>query len=198
LTLAVSDTSVLKSIEFTIIPKPGSVTRPLSATYANNYLVERGFENPQTGEIVLPVYGLYGGYANTVRLTYRFMDGSSKQNSTTITTTAFTDPCGYENPTVLQARTRSTELSYDYIVKGSCSNFSPAIIDTDGALRWVGTTGFSSAITTFFDNAVYLAVGPKLYRNELDGSFTFLGDYSSIGVTDFHHNNGHGKVGLLL
>jgi arylsulfate sulfotransferase len=201
LTLAVSETSVLKSIEFTITPKPGSVTRPLSATYSNDYLVSRGFEHPPAGagEVVLPVYGLYDGYTNTVRLTYRFMDGSSKQDSTTITTAAFNDPCGYKNPTVLQARTRSTSLSYDYImVKGSCSNFSPAIIDTDGALRWVGTTGFSSAITTFFDNAVYLAVGPKLYRNELDGSFTFLGDYSSIGVTDFHHNNGHGKVGLLL
>ena len=81
------------------------------------------------------------------------------------------------------------------MVKGQCSNFSPAIIDTDGALRWVGTTGFSSAITTFFDNAVYLAHGPQLYRNELDGSFTLIGDYSSIGVTDFHHNNDHGKVG---
>ena len=84
------------------------------------------------------------------------------------------------------------------MVKGQCSNFSPAIIDTDGALRWVGTTGFASFIDTFFDNAVYLAVGPVLYRNELDGSFTFIGDYSSIGVTDFHHNNDHGKVGLLL
>ena len=39
LTLEVSDTRVLKSIEFTITPKPGSVTRPLSATYSNDYLV---------------------------------------------------------------------------------------------------------------------------------------------------------------
>ncbi|MFZ0917862.1 MAG: DVUA0089 family protein [Candidatus Udaeobacter sp.] len=200
-TLAVSDTSVLKSVQFTITPKAGSVTRPLSATYSNDYLVSRGFENPPTGagEIVLPVYGLYDGYTNTVRLTYRFMDGSSKQDSTTIATAAFSDPCGYKNPTVLQARTSSTALSYDYImVKGECSNFSPAILDTDGALRWVGTTGFSSYITTFFDNAVYLAVGHELYRNELDGSFTFIGDYSSIGVLDFHHNNDHGKIGLLL
>src|SRR5215471_7543220 len=83
LTLAVSDTSVFKSIEFTITPKPGSVTRPLSATYSNDYLVSRGFEHPPTGagEVVLPVYGLYDGYTNIVRLTYRFMDGSSKQDS---------------------------------------------------------------------------------------------------------------------
>ena len=144
LTLEVSNTNVLKSIQFTVNPKPGSVTRPLSGTYANDYLVSRGYEQPSTGEVTLPVYGLYDGYANIVRLTYRFLDGSSKQANMTITTTTFNDPCGYKNPTILQRRTNSTDLSYDYImVKGSCSDFAPAILDTDGALRWVGTAGIS-------------------------------------------------------
>ena len=197
-TLAVSNTSVLKSIQFTVIPKPGSVTRPVSGTYANSYLVDRGFENPQTGEVVLPVYGLYDGYNNTVTLTYRFMDGSSKQANTSITTTSFNDPCGYKNPTFLQHRT-SASLSYDYfMVKGGCSNFSPAIIDTDGALRWVGTAGQASFVTAFFDNAVYLAAGTKLYRNDLDGAVTLIGDYSDRGVSYFHHNIDSGKVGLIL
>ena len=60
LTLDVSNTTVLKSIQFAIDPKPGSVTRPLSGTYSNDYLVSRGFEHPP--EIILPVYGLYAGY----------------------------------------------------------------------------------------------------------------------------------------
>src|SRR5215475_636745 len=71
LTLEVSNTTVVKSIQFTITPKPGSVTRPLSATYSNDYLVSRGFEQPPPATTVtLPVYGLYDGYTNTVRLTY--------------------------------------------------------------------------------------------------------------------------------
>src|SRR5207249_1252299 len=57
--LTASDTSVLKEIQFKIVPKAGSVTRPLSATYANYYLIDQGFENQQTGEITLPVSGLY-------------------------------------------------------------------------------------------------------------------------------------------
>ena len=196
--LTASNTSVLKSIQFTIAPKSGSVTRPLSATYANYYLIDRGFENPQTGDIVLPVYGLYDGYANTVTLTYRFFDGSSKQVNTSITTTSFNAPCGYKNPTFLQHRT-SASLSYDYfMVKGGCDNFSPTIIDTDGALRWVGTTGLSNSIGTFFDNAAYLAYGPWLYRIELDGAFTLLGNYSDRGVSYFHHNIDRGKVGIIL
>src|SRR5262245_57411881 len=93
LTVSITYTAVLESIQFMIAPKPGSVTRPLSGTYANYYLVNRGFENPQTGEITLPVYGLYAGRANTVTLTYRFQDGSSKHAHTTIRTAPFDDQC---------------------------------------------------------------------------------------------------------
>ena len=141
LSLQVSNATVLQSIQFAINPKPVAVTRPLSGTYSNDYLVSRGFEQPPPATTVtLPVYGLYAGYANTVRLTYRFLDGSSKQAATSITTATFDDQgCGYDNPTKLQPRTNSTLLSYDYVmVKGSSSDFSPAIIDTDGALRWTG------------------------------------------------------------
>src|SRR6266436_3650435 len=45
--LTASNTTVLKEIQFTIQPKPGSVTRPLSGTYVNYYLIDRGFENTQ-------------------------------------------------------------------------------------------------------------------------------------------------------
>ena len=197
LTLDVSNTTVLKSIQFAIDPKPGSVTRPLSATYSNDYLLSRGFEHPP--EIILPVYGLYHGYANIVRLTYRFLDGSSKQAATSITTAAFDDPCGYENPTILQRRTNNTNLSYDYImVNGSCSTFKPGIIDTDGALRWVGTADLRGGSTIFFDNAAYVGHGPQLSRIELDGAFTLVADYSSLGIVNFHHNIDSGKVGIIL
>jgi hypothetical protein len=196
LTLDVSNTTVLKSIQFTVIPKPGSVTRPLSGTYTNDYLVNRGFEHPP--EVILPVYGLYDGYNNTVRLIYRFLDGSSKQANTTIATGGFNDPCGYKNPRVLQHRSTGA-LSYDYMmVKGSCSDFAPAIIDTDGALRWVGTAGLSIGTVTFFDNAVYFGHGHNLSRIDLDGTSTLLGNYSNLGIVNFHHNIDRGKVGIIL
>src|SRR5215831_16811300 len=123
LTLEVSNTTVLKSIQFAIDAKPGSVTRPLSGTYSNDYLLSRGFEQPPPATTVtVPVYGLYAGYTNIVRLTYRFLDGSSKQAVTSITTAIFVDTCGYDNPTFLKRRTNSTDLSYDYLmVKGNCS-----------------------------------------------------------------------------
>ena len=197
LTLSVSDTSSIKSIQFTVTPKSGSSIRPLSATYSNSYLAERG--DIVSGTIFLPIYGLYDGYPNTVTLAYFFNDGSSKQDSTTITTTTFSDPCGYKKPIILQAKTANNSLSYDYILlKGACSTYSPAIIDTDGALRWVGTAGLKFFSLAFFENSIYIANGSLLYRNDLDGTVSLLGDFASVGVNEFHHNVDRGKFGLLF
>ena len=82
-------------------------------------------------------------------------------------TTVFDDQgCGYKNPTVLQARTPTTTLSYDYIfVRSGCGDFSPVILDTDGLLRWVRTMGIPNALTAssvFFEGAAYEANGQDI------------------------------------
>lgn len=196
--LIASDTSVIRSIQFKVVPKPNSIARPLSATYANFYLVDRGFENQQTGEITLPVYGLYDGYSNLVRLTYRFVDGSSRGVNMTISTATFNETCGYKELARLQPRS-SAPLSYDYfLIKSSCSDFSPAVIDSDGALRWVGTAGISSVNSAFFNNAFYIAgTAPRLFRLDLDGAVTQVADFSNVARYS-HHNIDVGKVGLIL
>lgn len=201
LTLNVSNVSVVKSIQFAIDPKPHSVTRPLSGTYSNQYLVERGYENPP--QVIVPVWGLYAGYQNIVRLTYSFMDGSSKQTVTSITTAAFDDQgCGYNTPTRLVPRTNSTQLSYDYFFdRSACGDYSPIILDSDGALRWVSplpTLNALFAASTFTDNAVYKSQGSQLVRVELDGYNLVVADYSNLGVVHFHHNIDLGKTGLLM
>ena len=132
-------------------------------------------------------------------LTYRFLDGSSKRANITIRTATFNDPCGYDHPTYLQHRNRAA-LSYDYIlVKGRCSNFPPAIIDTDGALRWVGTAGHLKLC--YRRSLIMLSIllrGTKLYRNRSRWRCHRRCDYSSIGVTFFHHNIDRGKFGIIL
>jgi hypothetical protein len=204
LTLEISNTTVLKSIQFSIDSKPGSVARPLSGTYSNQYLLSRGYEPPPPATtVIVPIYGLYAGYSNTVRLTYLFVDGSSKQAQTSITTASFDDQgCGYNNPTRLQPRTTSTSLSYDYIFdRSACGDYSPVILDSDGALRWVSTLATQSALfasSTFFDGAAYVTQGSQLFRIDLDETVLMLADYSSLGVVNLHHNIDVGKTGLLI
>lgn len=199
LILKASDSSVIKAVRFTVSPKPTSVTRPLSGTYARDYLIERGDLQPATNEIFLPIYGLYDAYENTVSLTYYFLDGSSAQDSVSISTPVFADPCGYKTPTKLLPRTKDKSLSYDFLmVKGSCGTFSPTILDTDGEVRWVGTAGISDITATFFDNAAYQAAGTSLFRIDLDGTTTLLHNYADAGVTFIHHNIDRGKTGVII
>ena len=201
LSLSASQTTVIRSIGFTISPKPGSVTRPLSGSFSHDYLAARGNLDANTGDIFLPVYGLYANFVNTVTLTYFFTDGSSSNATTSITAGNFADSCNHATPTKILPRTNSTALSYDYfLVRGACS-VSPVIIDTDGEVRWISpfnTHLIIGSSSTFFDNAVYVTRDTQLYRVDLDGTVTSLADYSSYGVELFHHNIDPGKVGLIL
>ncbi len=205
LALTASDPGVLAGIQFSVAPKPTSVTRAFSQSYSASYLVDRGYLLPGSDQIYLSVYGLYANYSNLVTLTYYFRDGSSKQASTTVTTGSINDPCGIASPTVLQARTSSTKLSYDFmLVRGACGGsvgISPVIMDTDGAVRWIcpfATEAVLTAGSGFFDGAVYQTRGSVLYRIDLDGTITSLADYADRGVANFHHEIDPGRTGMVL
>ena len=102
---------------------------------------------------------------------------------------------------MLQARSANTNLSYDFILlKTIGTEASPLIIDTDGELRWRGTSGSSagSLASLFYENGVYIGVGSSILRMELDGAITLNRDPSSAGVTGFHHNIDRGRDGLIL
>ena len=173
---------MIKSIQFTIAPKPGSVTRALSGTYSQDYMISRGYLVPPSTDIFLPVYGLYDGYTNDITLTYNFLDGSSKTDSTTIDHGRVFDDqgCGYKNPTVLQARTDSTDLSYDYHLRDGpgAATTAPVILDTDGALRWVSTMGIPNALVAsslFLQRRGLRGNAVTLNRVDLDGTITAAG-----------------------
>lgn len=197
--LSVSDLSVLESVSFEVVPKPGSVTRPISALYRKKYLADRGYVSALAGKITVPAFGLYQAYNNQVNLVCFFADGSSKPLTTLVSAAPFDDACNFDAPVVHQARTTTTALSYDFILAASaCSEYSPVILDTDGAVRWVGIAGVREYYTAFFNNGVYLANGTKLLRMELDGTVRVVADYASAGVVGFHHNIDIGKRGLIL
>jgi hypothetical protein len=196
----VGDIANFKSAQFWIQPKSGSATRPIKVHYARSYLETRGYFDPQTGIVTIPVFGLYAGRVNRVIATLSF-GGRLHQDrrlALSITTPAY-DGGTYSNPTVIQSRLPSTTLSYDFILlKGYALNNTPIIIDSDAEIRWVGTAGVGPQNCILFDNAFYLTSGTSLLRTEFDGVTTPVADYSSIGVTGFHHNIDPGREGMIL
>jgi arylsulfate sulfotransferase len=186
--------------QFLIWPKTGSDTRPVKARYSRSYLEARGYFDPQTGNLTVPVFGLYAGRPNRVMITLGFDDRARriKRFAVTITTPAYNGGT-YSNPTVVQPRSPGTILSYDFIMlKNYADPITPIVIDTDAEIRWIGTAGVGAQNSMLFDNAFYVTSGTSLLRTEFDGVTTPVADYSGIGVTGFHHNIDPGREGMIL
>ncbi len=196
--LTIADLANVRNAQFQIAPKTGSATRPINVKYSRRYLQKRGYLNRALGQLNIPVFGLYAGRSNTVTITVGFRDGTTQVTNVAITTSAY-DGGTYSNPTVVQSRLPGTTLSYDFILlKSYADPTTPIIIDTDGEVRWIGTANIGTQDVALFDNAFYLGAGSSLFRTEFDGTTTTVADYSSIGVTGFHHNIDPGKTGIIL
>jgi arylsulfate sulfotransferase len=196
----VSDIAGFSSAQFWIQPKTGSATRPIKARYTRSYLEARGYFDPQNGNLTVPVFGLYAGRQNRVKISLSFNGRVDRIQGfgISITTPAY-DGGTYSNPTVVQPRLPGTTLSYDFILlKNYADPNTPIIIDTDAEIRWVGTAGVGAQNCILFDNAFYVTSGTTLLRTEFDGVTTPVADYSGIGVTGFHHNIDPGRDGMIL
>src|SRR5437764_7468099 len=195
----VSDIANFRFAQFQIQPKKGSATRPIKARYARAYLEARGYFDRQTGNLTIPVFGLYAGRENQVTINVGFAIGFRKNTrfAVTITTPPY-DGGTYSNPTVIQPLLQGTTLSYDIILlKAFTDPITPIIIDTDAEVRWVGTARVEPSNCILFDNAFYLGSGTQLLRTEFDGRTYVIADHANIGVVDFHHNTDPSREGMI-
>jgi len=198
--------SSLQSIEFMVQPKKGSTTKGIGATYTPAYLRSKGLTNPATGEVTIPVFGLYASNAisrNMVTFTIRCRDLKTVLSYPLITK-PWVDPTGggFSKPVITQARDPKVALGFStFLMKGWSNANTPVISDTDGEVRWVPPTTSTVAGPTsgFFNNALYLGSGNELIRADLNGVLTTVASYDSYGYTNINeHNIDPGKTGMLI
>jgi hypothetical protein len=193
----------LASVSYSIVPKSGSVTRPFGATYSANYLNTHNYFVPGANAVVIPMFGLYAGYLNTINITYTFTDGTTNTQTTTLNAESYTDPCSSINTrTFFQNRASTSSLTYDYyLLKDFCGAAAPAILDTDGNIRWVGQESSGVSDPAFFNNQLFFSNGATGINviNLTNAQVSELADYASIGVTTTNqHNADPGRNGLLF
>ncbi len=194
--------AALSSASFTVVPAPGSKTRPVHATFSAAYLASVG--ELQGNALNIPVFGLYAGISNYIDFTLNFSNGTSYSGQTIFRTRGYVDPCNQVNaPVFHQYRTSTSDLQFDYfLLKDQCSLHSPAIIDTDGNLRWVGTALVGTPASIFTNNAIYSSDGLTGINRILltTGAIQHIADYStSYGVTSTNaHNIDFGRNGNMI
>jgi arylsulfate sulfotransferase len=187
------------SVEFTIAPKSGTVSRPVHVRYPLKQLRVYEHSVPAPAWVLrLPVFGLYAGFLNQVSVLLDFRDGSTMSRSVPIETAPHADPNGiYDHPLILKNRNAGAALGFDFFVIKSGLG-TPVIVDTDGEVRWVGAgvdNGQGSAVegSGFVIGSV---VSPTLYRLGFDGALE-ESKLPDPRYTYFHHNIDYGKQGLL-
>jgi hypothetical protein len=185
----------LDSVSWTVQPKPGSVSKPVSARYTAAALQRRGWVTENS--VKVPVFGLYAGMQNVVTVVVQGSDSSQETLTVNISTNPYVDPQGiYDHPSIVQARAAGSELGFDFMALKPFEA-SVVVIDTDGEVRWIGTSAPSEAVIfTANGFVVGSASSTQIARLELDGDVT-ASQVDDPGVIDFTHNIDPGKTGLL-
>jgi hypothetical protein len=195
LQLTGSSLANLASVSYTVQPRSGSASKPVSVSYSQAALQRRGWIT-ETGATV-PVFGLYAGSENQVNLEVQGTDGSRADVVVKVTTQPYEDTDGiYDHPSLLQPRAVGSTLGFDFFALKS-TRASVLVVDTDGQVRWVGT-GTPSGATIFTANGFVVggATSAAMERLELDGEVT-PAQATDPTVIDFTHNIDPGKAGLL-
>lgn len=184
------------NVSFTISAQPGAKAKPVKVQYSIAALKARGLA-PDGGPLTLPIFGLYAGVANTVGVSFGFKDGTTQNMNVTVTTAKYVDPNHvYDKPTMLTPRSDAfLGFSYMYLKSGLGS---PIIIDTDGAIRWVGKT-IDTSFSSTYDNGVFMIGIHKddgIYNMQMDGTTTqFKVDDPTVAW--FNHNIVKGRDAYL-
>jgi len=197
--------SLLQYITFTVVPKIGSTAKAISVTYSKAYLVAQHKLGSRAKEATVPIFGLYPGFNNTVRITVKELYRRAKSITVRMRTTRYAGFFSAATRVNVTPRNTAVSLSYSYmLVKHLQNGLGPMILDIDGNVRWAGRPGLNSQGAYFWDGAIYLdngegySGGSKFYRMDMTGALTEVADYASEGVWGLHHNYDLGKSGLLL
>lgn len=200
ISLKISSLDAIKQIEFTITPKPGALSKPIHATYSNQYMAAEGLFVSTDETLTLPVFGLYANYSNEVVFTVAYLDGSHKELTAQVDSEPFVDKNAiYDHLVKVKARSSGDSLGFDYFYLKSGVGY-PVIIDSDGEVRWFIVDGVQSFSSLFKSNQFIIGsqTAPATMRSiGLDGQVRYSGIVSSPFFTKFHHDFSQGKVGFL-
>jgi arylsulfate sulfotransferase len=190
------DPYTLTGVQYTVAPKPGSVSKPVHVEYSASALAARGYIGPDS--LTVPVFGLYSGYSNQVSVELATGVGSTIPFQFIISTPNYVDPSGvYSHPNIVTPRASGSTLGFDFMfIKSELG--SPVIIDTDGEIRWAASGPSNSGSSTFTQDEFIIGDegDPDVYALRLDLNIS-QGQLPSTIYTDFNHNINYGKNGFL-
>lgn len=194
----------IAAVSFMIEPRDGALAKPVRATYSRRYINDNDLLDTETGDLTVPIFGMYDDYANSIRITIRATNGAVRRYTMTAETSEWSNSCrdGYANPERVVDRNSSVKLDFSYmLLKAWGCGSHPVILDTDGYIRWASEHGGMEQGSLLVGNRIITGYGSDLFELGLDGSFETIGSTVDTPAGSFgthHHNIDLGKKGVLL
>ena len=187
---------------FTILPQASATVPALTSTFSSSAMTSRGYLDSTLNRVSIPIYGLYAGRVNQVRVWVQSgMRTLASVVSIATPTWSGVVAANLGSKETFVARRKSAAMGFHYVLlKYYASAGVPVVFDIDGEPRWAGPTADATQAVAALGNAFFLAstTTPTLTRVDLDGRRTEVANYAAKGFLSFHHNADPGKAGLLL
>lgn len=130
--IPVGTSSPIERVTFTIQTRPGGTAKDARVTYARSWLDREGAIDPVTGDVTVPVFGLYADHDNEVAIDVALASGAHERS--TLVIRGGPPPSG-PLPTLAVGR-KDPALDVQYLLLAG--HETPTIVDIDGEIRWRG------------------------------------------------------------
>lgn len=139
------------AVQYTIAPKPGSVSKAVHVEYSIAALQARG--DASDGTLTVPVFGPYAGYDNRVSVELSRQGSDPIPFEVDITTASYVDATGtYSQPDIVVSRTASSSHGRHQVDSGGSDQVLVYVSFTSGqGAHPVGRGSLSHRTTRFVD-----------------------------------------------
>lgn len=130
------DLSLVRSVAFKIEPKFGTVAEPFGGVFSASYFKNNGYDKATS--IVVPVYGMYSNYDNTIDFKITFNDGSVASFKKALYVPEYKNlNHKLEKLDTTDQIEGGNKVSFSYFAMQSKTSQGMVIADVDGNIRWV-------------------------------------------------------------
>ncbi len=185
------DISNVNSIKFRILRKPTFKSKEISATFLRDSLKK------SNDEIILPIFGMYANYKNSVEVSVLFNSGSEDIETVSIPTEGYRNDL-YDDIRLSQPYTNvgSPRISFIF-VKSRVSG--PIVLDIDGQIRWASEFSYNAGPSLFDNNAFVTFTDDALcFRFLDDTAFEKKIETADLTGISQHHDISKSENGYLL
>lgn len=183
------DPKLISTVSFLIEPKQTATAAPIFVSTAVESLSQ------SDSSMIVPIFGLYSDYINTVTLDLVFVDGSSLSVTKEVSVSIYEDNPINTKVNFPVSQGNKPSFSYFYLK----SRLGLHILDIDGDVRWAASAAMNTNSSIYDKGAFTVFLDDDMHKLALSGEMT-TSKITQTGLSNIkaHHDVDKGRAGYLV